>query len=132
MPLRIGLEADEEFGVEEAGRVGAVVGPAMFRADHGDLGEGGDNRADLRHDLRRFIERDRVGHGRPDPQGAFVQMWHELRAYVRRDKQSSSKKGRGNGNGALRPCKAAIETADIDGPNPLEDLVASLADAAPH
>ena len=79
-PLRIGLQADIEFGVEEAGRVGAVVGSAMLRSDRGDLGKGGDDRADLGHDLRRFIEGDGVGHGRAHPQRAFVEVRHELRA----------------------------------------------------
>ena len=55
-PLRIGLETDIEFDVEEAGRIGAVVGPAEFRGDGGDLGKGAQYVAHLGRDLGRFVE----------------------------------------------------------------------------
>ena len=39
VPLAVGLEADVELGVEEAGRIGAVVRPPVLGGDDGDLGE---------------------------------------------------------------------------------------------
>jgi hypothetical protein len=38
-PLLLRLQVDEVFGVEEAGGVGAVVGPADLADDLGHLGE---------------------------------------------------------------------------------------------
>ena len=37
VPLRIRLEADKEFDVEEAGGIRAVIGAAEFRGDGGDF-----------------------------------------------------------------------------------------------
>ena len=55
-PLRIGLEIDIELDIEEAGGIGAVVGPAEFRGDRGDFGKGMQDLAHLGRDLRRFVE----------------------------------------------------------------------------
>jgi hypothetical protein len=51
LPLVVGLEPDIELGVEEAGRVGPVVRPAMLRGNHGHLREGLDDGAYLRNNL---------------------------------------------------------------------------------
>ena len=42
-PLLFGLEADEVFGVEEAGVVGAVVGASRLAGAFGGFGEGAQN-----------------------------------------------------------------------------------------
>ncbi len=86
-PLRVGLEADVKLDVEKAGRIGAVVGPAEFRGDRGDFGKGVQDVADLGRDLRRFVERNGVGHRRAHPQRAFIQLRHELRADAGNEQQ---------------------------------------------
>ncbi len=87
VPLRIGFEPDIEFGVEETRRIGAIVRPAQLGCDGSDFGEGGEHGAHLRRDLRRFIERDRIGHRRADPQSALVELRHELSADARHQQQ---------------------------------------------
>ena len=87
VPFAVRLEPDEEFHVEEAGRVGAVIRPAMLGGDHGDFGERAENLAHLRRDLARFLEGDRVGHGGANPQRAFIQVRHELVADRRNQQQ---------------------------------------------
>ena len=59
-PLGVGLEPHVELVVEEAGRVGAVVGPAVLRGDDRHLREGAQDAADLGRDLRRLLERGRA------------------------------------------------------------------------
>ena len=88
-PLRVGLETDVEFDVEETGRIGAVVGPAEFRGDRGDFGKGAQYLPHLGRDLRRFVERNGVGHGGAHPQRAFIQLRHELGADAGNEQQRS-------------------------------------------
>ncbi len=76
----VGLQADVELAVEEAGGVGAVVGTAQFGADDRDLRIRHQDVADLRGDLAGLFEGDGVGHGRAHPQRAFVEVRHELAA----------------------------------------------------
>ena len=131
-PLRIRLKPDEEFGIEEAGRIGPVIGSAMLRSHHGHFRKGGDDRPDLRHDLGRFIEGDRVGHGGTHPQRAFVEVGHELGADVGKEQQRSDEQRSGGEDGRARPGEAEIEASDISGPDTLEDRIAPLAHAAPQ
>ena len=87
VPLAVRLEPDVELGVEEACGIGAGVVAAVLGRDDRDFGEALEDRANLRHDLRRFLERDRVRHRRAHPQRAFVELRHELAAARVRDAQ---------------------------------------------
>ncbi len=77
-PLRHRLERREEFGIEEAGRVGAVVGTAVLRHHGVDLGEFADESADLVDVAVALLERDGRRHGGADPQVAFLELGQEL------------------------------------------------------
>ena len=78
------LQGHEEFGVEEAGRVGAVVGPPMLRDDGFDfrvLLDDGPHLVDI--GVAGF-ERDGLRHLRSDPEVAFLQVRHEFQAEAAR------------------------------------------------
>ena len=79
-PLADRLQRGEELGIEEARRIGAVVGPAVLRHHRLDLGEAADQ---LAHPIDvgvALLERDRGGHGGADPQIAFLELGQELEA----------------------------------------------------
>ena len=88
----VGFQADVEFAVEKASRIGAVVGTSELGADHRDLRIGHQNVANLRGDLAGFFERNRIRHGRPHPERAFIQVRHELAADEGNQQQSSRRK----------------------------------------
>ncbi len=74
------LQRHEEFGVEEAGGVGAVVGSTVL-GHHGlDLGVALDQRPHAVDVAVAFLERDRARHGGADPEVAFLQVGQELGA----------------------------------------------------
>ena len=88
----VGLQANIEFAVEKAGGIGAVVGTSQLGADHGDLRIRHQNVANLRSDLARLFERNRVRHGGPHPERAFVEVGHEFAADERNQQQASRRK----------------------------------------
>src|SRR6185503_10263786 len=73
-PLRIRLEPDVELDIEEAGRIGTVIGPPQLRGHRGDLRKGAQYLPNPRSDLRGLIERDGVWHGRAHPQRPLIEM----------------------------------------------------------
>ena len=77
-PLLGRLERREEFGVEQAGRVGAVVGAAVLRHHRLDLGEAADHLAHAVDVAVALLERDRRRHCRPDPQVALFKLGQEF------------------------------------------------------
>ena len=99
-PLRVGFETDVKLDVEKAGRIGAVVGSAQLRGDRGDFGKGVQYVAHPGRDLRRFVERNGVGHRCAHPQRAFIQMRHELGADARNEQQRTCQQ---NDRGERRP-----------------------------
>ncbi len=131
-PFRVGLEADVELDVEKACRVGAVVGTAEFRGDRGHFGERAQYFADLRRDLRRFVERNRVGHRCAHPQRAFVELGHELCADARHEQQRCGQHNRRRERRAARILEADIEPAGVDRIDRLENRVAPLTHAIAH
>ncbi len=79
-PLFERFERDQELGVEEAGRIGSVVGTAQLRGHVDHLGVLTEDQAHFRRQLRRLFERDIDRHGRPHPDIAFLQRRHKLTA----------------------------------------------------
>ncbi len=79
-PLLLGQQIDKIFGVEKAGRIGAVVGPSHL-ADHlRHFRKGGENDTRLIH---RGDAGGRAGAGRQraaHPDRAFIQVGQKLRA----------------------------------------------------
>ena len=72
------LQRREELGVEEAGRVGAVVRPPVLRHHRLDLREAANDLAHAIDVTVAFLERDRGGHGGADPQIAFFELGQEF------------------------------------------------------
>ena len=88
--------------------------------------------ADLGRDLRRFVERDGVGHGGAHPQRAFVQLRHELGADARDEQQRTRQQ---NGRGERRPPgmgEAEIEALGVSRFDGFESGVAPLPHALAH
>ena len=79
-PLFFGLQVDEVLGVEEAGGVGAVVGPAGLADDLGDLGERIQPDARLVHDAQALGGAGGGSKGAAHPDRAFVEVREELGA----------------------------------------------------
>ena len=72
------LQRREEFGVEEPGRVGAVVRPPVLRHHRFDLREAANDLAHAIDVSVAFLERDGGRHGRADPQVAFFELGQEF------------------------------------------------------
>ena len=79
----IGFERGSELQVEEAGRVGSVVGTAELGDDPVDLGNRADHLAQPRRDRGGVLPRDRPRHDGPNPQVSLFQRGHEDGAQVR-------------------------------------------------
>ena len=79
-PLFFGFEVDEVFGVEEAGGICSVVGPAGLADDLGDLGEGGEGWRAWLVTAEAFGGAGGGGQCAAHPDGAFVEMGRELGA----------------------------------------------------
>src|SRR5262249_44830343 len=73
-------QRDEEFGIEETGRVGAVVWTAVLRDDGRDLRETLDDAPHAIDGFVALLERDRGRHGRANPEIAFLELRQELKA----------------------------------------------------
>ena len=74
------LQSHVKFAIEKSGGVRAVIRPPQFRTHINHLRILPQNLANLRSQLRRFLVRNGVGHRRPHPQRAFIQVWHEFPA----------------------------------------------------
>ncbi len=103
------FESDVELTIEEAGRIGAVIGAAQLRADHRDLRIGHQDVANLRRDLAGFFERDGVRHGGAHPERAFVEMRHEFAADERDQQERRAKDQGGNHQSRLRLVQRPVE-----------------------
>src|SRR5271163_1409420 len=64
----------QELGLEEAGRISAVIGPAMLRDDRLNLWKALDELAHAIDIVLALLERDRRRHGRADPEIALLEM----------------------------------------------------------
>ena len=72
------FQRHEEFGVKEAGGVGAVIGAAVL-GDHGDrLGEAAHHRAHAIDVAVAFLQRNRGRQSGADPEVAFFQLGQEF------------------------------------------------------
>src|SRR5580698_8842880 len=89
-PLIFGLQVDEIFRVAESSRVGSIVRRPGLRDDLSDLGERCEDIAVLLGKARAFRLAYAVGHRAARPNGAFVQMWQELRANDTAERQENS------------------------------------------
>src|SRR5271165_1231734 len=115
------LQRHEEFGVEKAGRVGAVIGAAVLR-DHGlDLGI-------AFHDLAHAIdievavlERYRLRKRRADPQIALLELRKKLEAQRahRDERQQTDQRDSGKRHDAIR--EHELERRLVDTPQPAHD-----------
>ncbi len=81
-PVFLRPQRHEVFAVVEAGRVGAVVGPAELGDDRLHLGVGGHDGPRLPGDLDLALQRDVERRGAANPQVAFFQLGHELAAHA--------------------------------------------------
>ena len=74
------LQRREEFGVEQAGGVGAVVGAAVLRHHRFDLGTGADQLAHLVDVGVALLQRDGRRQRGADPQIALLELGQEFEA----------------------------------------------------
>ena len=79
-PFFFWLQADEVFGVEESGVVGAVIGTAGLAGALGRFGKGAKDEAGLVGDADAFIGADALIQRAAHPERAFIQMRQELGA----------------------------------------------------
>ena len=79
----MGRKRHVELDVEEAGHVGAVVGPADVRHHPLDLRHRGDHLAEPGGDSRGRLERHGPRQDGPDPEVALLELGHELAAQRR-------------------------------------------------
>src|SRR6516225_6795931 len=83
IPLRhsfAGLSGAKKFGVEEAGGIGAVVGPSLLGHDGLDFGKIPDHQPHAVDEVAPLFERDRGRHGRANPEIAFLQVGQEFKS----------------------------------------------------
>src|SRR5580658_399887 len=64
--------------------------------------------------LGRFLERDRHGHRRADPEIAFLKLWHEVAAQQGEERDARKVRNREDWQCQLRPDKCRIEEWVID------------------
>ena len=89
----MGLKRDEELGIVEPGRVGAVIGPAHLghhELDFGVFFHDGPSQLCLLADL---LERDVDWKRSADPHIAFFQLWHEFAAEERQRNGGRQRQG---------------------------------------
>jgi hypothetical protein len=98
-PAREGPQRHKEFGVEESGRVGSVVRPAMLGNDRGNLRIAFDQPPHAVDVAITLLEGDRRRHGRPDPKIALLEMRQKFRteAEARRERQYQQQAGAAQG-----------------------------------
>jgi hypothetical protein len=75
-----GLRGHEQLDVEEAGRIGAVIGPAVLGDDCHHLRAPAQDLPDSGHHRLAPPERDGGRQRRPDPEIPLLQVRQELRA----------------------------------------------------
>ena len=126
----VGLQADIEFAVEKAGRIGAIVGTSQLRADHSDLRIRHQDVANLRRNLAGFLERNGVRHGRPHPERAFIQVRHEFAADERNQQQGRAEDKSRNHQRGLGAVERPIQLDGVLLLHPFKGAVRFLADAA--
>src|SRR5262245_35251781 len=74
------LQRGKKFGVEEAGSIGAVIGPSLLGYDRLDFGKIPDDQPHAVDEVIALLERDRRRHGCANPEIAFLQMRQEFEA----------------------------------------------------
>src|SRR5262249_34781606 len=79
-PFLCRLERGKKFGVEEAGGIGAVIGPSLLGYDRLDFGKILDHQPHAVDEVVPLFERDRGRHGRANPEIAFLQVRREFEA----------------------------------------------------
>ena len=100
-PLRSRPQRREEFRIEEAGRVGAVVRPAVLRQHGLELRQLGDRLAHFVDVLIAFLERDRRRQRGADPHIAFFELGQEFQAeHAHDDEGRGDDDERGRDDGA--------------------------------
>ncbi len=79
-PLFSGFEIDEEFGIEKAGVIGAVIGTADLAGALRNFGKRTEDDAGLVGDADAFVGAGAGGEGTADPESAFIKVRQELGA----------------------------------------------------
>src|SRR5262249_24338639 len=79
-PFLCRLERGKKFGVEEAGGIGAVVGPSLLGDDGLDFSKILDHQPHAVDEFMTLFERDRGRRGRANPEIAFPQVRQEFEA----------------------------------------------------
>src|SRR5262249_38291983 len=74
------VERGEKFGVEEAGGIGAVIGPSLLGHDRLDFGKISDPQPHAVDEVITLFERDRGRHGCANPEIALLQVRQEFEA----------------------------------------------------
>ena len=88
------LQPDVELAIEKSGGIGAIVGAPQFRSDFRHLRIRHQDVANLRRELRRFLEGNRVRHRGAHPQRAFIQVRHEFAADIGNQKKRGAENNR--------------------------------------
>src|SRR5262245_1251683 len=78
-PFLCRLERGKEFGVEEAGGIGAVIGPSLLGYDRLDFGKIPDHQPHAVDEVMALLERDRRRHGCANPEIALLQVGRNSR-----------------------------------------------------
>ena len=113
-PFLEGLQRHEEFRVEKAGGVAAIVGAAMLGHDGDDLGVAFEDLAHPVHDGHAGFERDGRRHGGADPEVAFLKGGQKLGSEPRRQKPLNTRKTRPNDDGEAADAQRQPQHRRID------------------
>src|SRR6516162_1504688 len=79
-PFLCRLERGKKFGVEEAGGIGAVIGPSLLGYDRLDFGKIPDHQPHAVDEVITLLERDRRRHGCANPEIALLEVRQEFEA----------------------------------------------------
>ena len=112
-PLLHRPQRDVELDVEEAGDVGAVVGPADVRHDPPDLGHRGHDLAEPGGKPRGPLERDGPRQERANPEVALLELRHELTPQVGDQGRGVDHQGEHDPHGEIAVAEDPAERLEI-------------------
>src|SRR5262249_51099165 len=101
------LQGHEEFGIEEAGRIGSVVRPAVLGHDGYDLGVALDDPPHSVDVAVRLLEGNRGWKRRAYPQVSFLQLGQKLETKCGQSerRQPEQQSGAAEGDNSVRQSK---------------------------
>src|SRR5215831_20098592 len=120
-PLYSGPEIHQEFSIEKAGRIGAIVWSAQLGYDRGHLGETPEDGSDVCYQLGGLLERNVNRHRGAYPEVALLQRRHELTAQEGHDCEGHDHEAqrKGNDDGLMR--EGPTQSSQVHLSNPPND-----------